>query len=93
MKNYYFRFCANVCRAVIDAGSEIATILNEFNQSFERKKNLICPRLFTASKNICHREILCLKVRKNGQPKAGNLFCNIASKQVEKPYCAFSHSH
>ena len=31
-------------------GSEIATVLNEFNQSLERKQNLICRRLFTASK-------------------------------------------
>ena len=31
-------------------GSEIATTLNEFNQSLERQNNLICRRLFTASK-------------------------------------------
>ena len=44
-------------------GSEIATVLNEFNQSSERKQNLICRRLFTASKKkkISHQEILCLK--------------------------------
>ena len=44
-------------------GSEIATVLNEFNQSLERKQNLICRRLFTASKKkkISDQEILCLK--------------------------------
>ena len=33
-------------------GSEIATILNEFNQSLERKKTLNCRRLLTASKKL-----------------------------------------
>ena len=41
-------------------GIEIAFTLNEFNQSLERKKNLICRRLFTASKNTSHLKILCL---------------------------------
>ena len=37
-------------------GSEIATILNEFNQSLEGKKNLICRRL---SKKPSNQEISC----------------------------------
>ena len=34
-------------------------------------------------KKISHQEILCLKVRKNGQQKTYNLFCNIAAKRVD----------
>ena len=42
-------------------GSEIATILNEFNQSLERKKKLVCRRLFMSSRKTSQQEIFCLR--------------------------------
>ena len=42
-------------------GSEIATKLNEFNQSLERKKNLVCRRLFMSSRKTSQQEIFCLR--------------------------------
>ena len=61
MKNYYFRFCANVSRSYDEtAAAEIATIVNEFNQSLERNKHLICRRLFMSSRKTSQQEMLCL---------------------------------
>ena len=47
---------------------------------------------------FCSRLQLCLsdqrlKVRKNGQQKMCNLFCNIAAKRVEQRCRAFYHPH
>ena len=54
------RRCERVSQLRWD-GSEIATILNEFNQSLERKKNLVCRRLLMSSRKTSQQEIFCLR--------------------------------
>ena len=46
-------------------GCKIATILNDFNQSLERKKNF-SSRVYGLKKEPSHQEILCLKVMLHG---------------------------
>ena len=56
MKNFIF---ASVRKCVFQLrcdGSEITTILNEFSQSLEGKKKLICCQF---SKKTSHKEISC----------------------------------
>ena len=49
-----------MCLAVKMKRQRVATIVNEFNQSLERKKNLICRRLFMSSRKTSQQEILRL---------------------------------
>ena len=61
---------------------------------FIRRKELGCvkksPRLTNVARiTVC--TVKLVKVRKNGQQKTSNLFCNIAAKRVEKRCCAFYH--
>ena len=56
---YLFRFCANVCRAGTMRRQRNRPYFKWIQSSLERKKHLFCRRLFTASKNTSHQEILC----------------------------------
>ena len=55
-----FRFCANVCRVVMMRRQRNHHCLKWIQSSLEGKKNLICCRLFTASKKIPIREFYSL---------------------------------
>ena len=50
-----------------------------------RTKDINLPR------NMRLKPVASLKVRKNGQQKACNLYCNIAAKRDERRCCAFYH--
>ena len=49
-RGYFFRFCANVCRAVTMRRQRNHHYLKWIQSSLEGRKNLICCRLFTSSK-------------------------------------------
>ena len=59
-RELFFRFCANVCRAVMMRRQRNHHYLKWIQSSLEGKKNLICCRLFTASKKIPIREFYSL---------------------------------
>ena len=59
-RGLFFRFCANVCRAVMMRRQRNHHYLKWIQSSLEGKKNLICCRLFTASKKIPIREFYSL---------------------------------
>ena len=60
------------------------------------QNTVICMKLSTLASSsilyICSLKRSARKVRKNGQQKTCNLFCNTAAKRVEKRWCAFYHS-
>ena len=53
----FFRFCANVFRELLCDDSEIATILNQFNQSLERRINW-SSLVYVHKKNFPSRNVM-----------------------------------
>ena len=86
MKNFIF---ASVRKCVLQLrynGSEITTILNEFNQSLEGKKQKICCHL---SKKTSHQDISCSN-SKQIRPKSLHhhaCTCSVCNVLLAKTHC------
>ena len=80
MKDYYFRFCANVSCGYVANSSEIATILNAFSQSLERNENL-SSLVKGPQEKLPIRKFYVLVVQRR-QRKTGRKACIIMQVQL-----------